>query len=684
MSFPAWYFGSREEFLAASNITIANQLAGRAAEESLDIESYQNEEWRTSIDLLQRTLDRRIPILREALLSEFGLMVKHVVLEFDFRRRGLRMDCLLFGEGVLFVIEFKRSKIQASDRDQVMTYAVNLLEFHSMTRHFVQGAEGMIVVPVIALTSGRVTKEVDWPGLGQYNWSSAAARPLECDAHGLGKAIKLGFENRRSEVVVPIVEWLRSPFSPSSSILDATLSLYGNHDVSAIQEHAAPKEEIDKSTREIREIIDQVLEQGEYHVIFLSGAPGAGKTLVGLDLVMRGSRSNDSVFVTGNAPLVEVLSKALQKSYMSQGRNAEVWAQTGYRREATGIVSSAAGFKIVKAHNFLGKRTENHRQADGRILVFDEAQRTYEKGKIVLREKLPDHEADLILDTQKESYPAGGAVIVALVGHNQAINSGEMGITAWLEAINRKGWTFSIADETLELSEIGDPSRWINHHSRRRLTNGHLKQSMRFYRNSKVEEWVGYVLSGDAENAERLSEELDLNDSSILITRSLADARSWARTHTVGNQRSGIIASSQARRLAAEGVFVDYKPDIANWMLSPSSDVRSSNALETAQNQFQVQGMELDHCIVCWDSDLRRESNQWVAYKLSGSKWNTDSQTAVAKNCYRVLLTRARKGMAVFVPMGDLSGLDETRKTGFYDGIWSFLLKCGAKELKPL
>jgi hypothetical protein len=684
MSFPAWYFGSREEFLAASNITIANQLAGRAAEESLDIESYQNEEWRTSIDLLQRTLDRRIPILREALLSEFGQMVRHVVLEFDFRRRGLRMDCLLFGEGVLFVIEFKRSKIQASDRDQAMTYAVNLLEFHSMTRQLVQRVEGMIVVPIIALTSGRVTKDVDWPGFGQYNWSSATARPLECDAHGLGKAIKLGFENRRSEVVAPIVEWLKSPFSPSSSILDATLSLYGNHDVSAIQEHSAPKEEIDNSTREIREVIDQVLNQEEYHVIFLSGAPGAGKTLVGLDLVMRGPRSNDSVFVTGNAPLVEVLSKALQKSYMSQGRNAEVWAQTGYRREATGIVSSAAGFKIVKAHNFLGKRTENHRQADGRILVFDEAQRTYEKGKIVLREKLPDHEADLILDTQKESYPAGGAVIVALVGHNQAINSGEMGITAWLEAINRKNWTFSIADETLELSEIDDSSRWKNHHARRRLANGHLRQSMRFYRNSKVEEWVGYVLSGHAEDAARLSKELDLNDSSVLITRSLADARSWARRHTVGNQRSGIIASSQARRLAAEGIFVDYKPDIANWMLSPSSDVRSSNALETAQNQFQVQGMELDHCIVCWDADLRRESNHWVAYKLSGSKWNTDSQTAVSKNCYRVLLTRARKGMVVFVPRGDPSGTDETRKAGFYDGVWNFLLNCGAKELSNL
>jgi hypothetical protein len=288
----------------------------------------------------------------------------------------------------------------------------------------------------------------------------------------------------------------------------------------------------------------------------------------------------------------------------------------------------------------------------------------------------------LILDTQKESFPVGGAIVVALVGHNQAINSGEMGITAWLEAIDRKGWTFSIADETLELSEIADSSRWKIHPARRRLSHGHLKQSMRFYRNSKVEEWVGLVLSSRAKEAAELSEELDLNGSAVLITRSLADARSWTRRHTVGNQRSGIIASSQARRLAAEGVFVDYKPDIAQWMLTPSTDVRSSNALETAQNQFQVQGMELDHCIVCWDADLRWESTDWVAYKLNGAKWNADSQTSVAKNCYRVLLTRARKGMVVFVPRGDSSGMDETRKPAFYDGVWNFLLKCGAKELK--
>jgi DUF2075 family protein len=127
---------------------------------------------------------------------------------------------------------------------------------------------------------------------------------------------------------------------------------------------------------------------------------------------------------------------------------------------------------------------------------------------------------------------------------------------------------------------------------------------------------------------------------------------------------------------------VDYKPDIATWMLAPSSDVRSSNALETVQNQYQIQGLELDYSIVCWDADLRREEAGWATYKLKGSDWNRDTLIEVAKNGYRVLMTRARKGMVIFVPSGDLSGDDSTRSVEFYDGVWEFLSSCGATELE--
>jgi len=670
--------------LAASKDAIADQLAGRAADENLEIESAQSEEWRRSIDLLQKNLDERLPIIRAALIASGCESIRHVILEYDFHRRGLRMDCILLGDGVVFVIEFKRSKIQRVDRDQVMTYAVNLLEFHSVTQKLASPADGLIVVPIICLTEGKVATQPIWAGLGGHSWPAMSRKPLECDAQGLHGAILLGIANRRSSICPTLHDWISSPFRPSSSILDATISLYGNHDVASISEHAAPLAEIEASIAEIRTCIDGAIKEERYHVIFLSGAPGAGKTLVGLDLVMRGASSEESVFVTGNAPLVEVLNKALHTSFTTQSRSASSWTPAGYHRSDARFVASAASFKIVKAHHFLGKRGEAHRQEDGRILVFDEAQRTYEKGRVVLGEKLSDHEADLILTVQRDAFPSGGAVVVALIGHNQAINRGEQGIVAWLDAVERKGWTFSIADETLDLAEFEEREKWATHPLRRIFKNGHLHQSMRYYRNAKMEEWVGAVLADQVKTAKVLAAEMDSNGNKVLITRSLNEARKWAKSHTVGSQRSGLIASGQAKRLAAEGLFVDYKPDIATWMLAPSSDVRSSNALETVQNQYQIQGLELDYSIVCWDADLRREKNTWVAYKLSGSDWNKDSLIEVAKNGYRVILTRARKGMVIFVPFGDPTGQDSTRDAEFYDSVWNFLITCGATALESI
>jgi len=378
-----------------------------------------------------------------------------------------------------------------------------------------------------------------------------------------------------------------------------------------------------------------------------------------------------------------VLNKALGASYRAQGRRAASWTPTGYRRTDAKLVTSAASFKIVKAHNFLGKRGEAHRQEDGRVLVFDEAQRTYERGHVVLGAALSDHEADLILSVQRKAFPVGGAVVVALIGHNQAINRGERGIVAWLEAADRNGWTFSIADETLALAEFEDRAMWAEHRSRRALKNGHLRQSMRYYRNAVVEEWVSAVLESETAKAISLANIMQSHKNTIWLTRDLEAARRWVKVRSVGGQRSGVIASGQARRLAAEGLFVDYKPDIATWMLSPCSDIRSSNTLETVQNQYQIQGLELDYCIVCWDADLRRERNlDWVAYKLSGSDWQKDKLINVAMNGYRVILTRARKGMVIFVPVGDSTGEDSTRAVELYDGIWKFLKDCGAKDLE--
>jgi hypothetical protein len=396
---------------------------------------------------------------------------------------------------------------------------------------------------------------------------------------------------------------------------------------------------------------------------------------------MRGKHADSAVFVTGNAPLVDVLNKALENSYRAQGNRSSTWTPTGYHRKDAHLVSAAATFKVVKAHNFLGERGTTHQQEDGRVLVFDEAQRTYEKGRRVLGHALEDHEADLILQAQRKSFSQGGAVVVALIGHNQAINRGERGMIAWLDAAERFGWTFSISDETLSLTELEEKERWSSHVLRRPLSHGHLHQSMRYYRNTVLENWVSCVLDNDFNGAQKLMVTMTAHGNSIWLTRDLQRAKAWVRGQAIGGQRAGLIASGQAKRLAAEGLFVELKPDIANWMLTASTDVRSSNALETVQNQYQVQGLELDYCIVCWDADLRRQDTEWKSFKMSGSDWQSDNLLDVAKNGYRVLLTRSRKGMVVFVPKGDASGNDRTRAPAFYDQTFEYLKACGAKEM---
>jgi hypothetical protein len=676
----AWYHGSRADFLLATRDFITGQLATRAAEANLETPSDQAKEWKRSIGMLQRTLKEGIPILRQALLQPGNEEIHDVILEYDFRRRGLRMDCVLLAKGAIFVVEFKRSKLGRSDRDQVMGYAVNLLEFHRVTREWTERTKG-IVVPVLVQTKGTVAAPPLWPGFNPRSWPALADAPVETDAKRLGDALSLGLQLRRGAGRTEAADWLSSPFSPSSSIIDATISLFGNHDVAAISEHAAPKDAIDRSTAEIREHIRDALVKKANHIVFLSGAPGAGKTLVGLDIVMRGTTAGDTVFVTGNVPLVKVLNRALSNSYRSSARG-DIRIVTGYHRKDMAHVIGAASYKIVKAHQFLGDLSDKtHRQMDGRILVFDEAQRTYKKGRIVIRKRLPDHEANLILALQARSYPQG-AVVLALIGHNQAINSGELGMIAWLRAAETKKWTYSISEETLSLlRDEDDPEHWRTSSLRKPLTNGHLAQSMRFYRNAAVEGWAAAVLDGKASAASKLARQLSDERLPILITRDLASARMWARSNTVGGARSGIIASAQAKRLAAEGLFVDLETDIATWMLASTGDVRSSSGLEVVQNQFQVQGLELDYCIVCWDADLRREANAWKPYKFRGAGWQNDSAEEVVKNSYRVLLTRARKGMVIFVPRGDDSGHDETRRPAFYDGIAGFLEECGAQPL---
>lgn len=678
----AWYAEERVRFVQESVDKVVGQLASNAAQQGLHVESEQHEEWRSSVGILKAELMERveqIELLRTTLSAPELAEYRHVILEYDFRRRGLRIDCVLLGNGIVAVVEFKRSQLSAADREQVTGYCVNLVEFHEETRR-ATAEDKCIVAPILALTSGRAPTAPAKPqDFHRPPWKAVLRHPIACDQGNLQVALGSALDARRKRSPIDCRRWLGSRFSPSSTILDAAISLYGQHDVSAISDHAAPVELIERCTAEVGRLVEDSLRADVRRIVFVSGAPGAGKTLVGLKLAFDPRFRDDAVFVTGNAPLVDVLSAALQGAYRARSRPAGkgLVVPTGYSREDVQRVISMATFKLVKAHAFLGRRGGATGSTDGRVVVFDEAQRTYQAGREVMRQRLPEDEAVLILDSLERSY--GSGVVVALVGHKQAINRGELGISAWLKAAKDRNWRYAVADETLALAEIGERDAWACDPLRDRLELGHLPHSLRYYRNEGIERWVDALLGEDASRAARLAAELDARGDTVWLVRELAEARAWVKERRVGEERAGIVASGQARRLAAEGLFVEHKPDIARWMLAPAGDFRSASMLETVQNQYQIQGLEIDHAIVCWDLDLRREGERWTSYKLSGADWKRDKALEIAKNGYRVLLTRARKGMIVFVPRGDLDGVDLTRPRAAYDRIADHLLACGAR-----
>lgn len=683
----AWYDGSRVDFVAQTTGTIAGILASAANKGGWAIEPDQQAEWESSVSLLQTKLRAKgdgIRALAQSLQSPGTEAVTDVLLEVDLRRRGLRIDAVLLAPGVIFVIEFKRSAIDSSAREQLLGYATSLLEFHELTRDAASNA-GHIVVPILVRTRGSHRFCQGNDGWAEPPFAALRRRPMECDSVSLGEAIAFALSEWQRQPTTNLGrhEWLASSFAPSSSLVDAAISLYGSHDVSAIRGHAASVAEIEACTSEVSAAIADAQSRGKRRVIVVTGTPGAGKTLVALNLAFSAEWRAQAVFVTGNAPLVDVLDVALKNAYRgNQRKTTGLVVASGYARAHVGDVVDKSTYRLVKAHRFLGDHRYTTGSVDGAVVLFDEAQRTYAKGRVVLRETLKDHEADLILRQLEQSYPKN-SVVVAFLGRNQAINSGERGAIAWFEAAETCGWEFAIADESIAaLPELGtetERQRWATHGSRVPMACGHLSKSMRFYRNAHLEKWVDVMLSGDVIAASAIARALDDENHTVWLTRDITVARDWVRRHRCGEDRAGIVGSSQARRLAAHGLHVDLKPDIAAWMLAPADDFRSSSALETVQNEYQIQGLELDWVVVGWGADLRRVGGVWKAHRLRGGCWSSDKDLTVSQNRYRVLLTRARKGMVLFVPEGVAREVDSTREPAFLDGTFEHLLACGAR-----
>lgn len=649
----SWFKSSRADFLKLPAGQIIDQVTECAAREGWSYHPDQKIEWTESLK-----------IMRAALSEPCCEHIDSVIMEYNFKRRGLRMDFILLSPGAVYVVEFKRGVIGSAEVDQVQRYGANLLEFHELTR---TQAPKIFTLLVSRSKSSKVA--TSWGFKCYSTWNTLLRYPLVCHESQLCEVLSLCKQHTGPGGPISLTEWESSPFSPSTQIVDATVTLWCQHDVSAISNHGASVEDIERCTNSVKQRILQLRDADPAAVrpelIVVTGSPGAGKTLVGLNLNFCKELAGEAVFVTGNTPLVEVLNAALSKSYKSAGSAGK--HLEGYARDESIIVTQNADFKIVKAHRFLDSNSK-----DGRILIFDEAQRTYAMGTEVNRKRLDKDEADLIMDKMmRYDRP----IIVLLLGHNQNINDTELGVNVWFDAAKRNGWAFTISDESLALREFrpgiaADPIRL-------QISGTHLEKSIR-NESSRMEEWVQLVLDGRAEEAKRIMELTKL-DGRIRLFRNLQDAKAFIRSMPT-HERSGVIACGNADRLRAEGLFVRERASIAHWMLCPSGDIRSSNYLEQVQNQYQVQGLEIDHALVCWDLDLRRAGDAWKAFDIIGSRWvpkESPEEFHARLNSYRVLLTRSRKTTVIFVPTGADSAADSTRPRDMYEEIANYLESCG-------
>ena len=413
---------------------------------------------------------------------------------------------------------------------------------------------------------------------------------------------------------------------------------------------------------------------------FVTGVPGAGKTLVGLDVVAKNLKKetdNLSVYLSGNGPLVEVLREALKKSVKDKKQNKK---ETEAAINA--LIQSSFAFKRDNAR--LNTPTPEH------IMIFDEAQRVWDVQKMTRKhEKDPDmsvsepHLLFRIMDRHDD-----WAVMICLVGLGQDIYDGEVGINEWF----RKGiedfadWEMyfspaifaQIEDKDIDVDMIKSCERC---HEMMEL---HLKTSVRSFRADKKCQFVDSLLDNAPEKAKEVFSFIS-EKYPVYITRDIKKAKNWARSQVRGSQRCGVLACSSAQRLKPEGVYVPTEIDVKNWFLAPSDDLRSSNMMEVVASEFKVQGLEIDWAVVCWDADLRRKNqDEWDHYSFKGTRWNKRNkleQKRYLVNSYRVLLTRARQGMVIFVPHGVDEEEDATRNHQFYDEIYDYLLLCGIKEL---
>lgn len=615
---------------------------------------------------------KQLELLRPALAGLSGSMF----LEFTIPRMGRRIDAVIIEGPVLFVVEFKigADRIDRAAREQVWDYALDLKNFH-------EASHGPAIVPILVAT--------EWRGSARPELvpdDDRVYQPVVCNSDGLRKAIDFAMAEISGEGIDQAA-WPVAPYRPTPTIVEAARALYAQHSVEAIARFDAGAQNLNTTSRRLDEIIDEARSSEKKIICFVTGVPGAGKTLVGLNVATLHRRKphdpTRAVFLSGNAPLVKVLCEALTRDEVAR-------QQTGGNAERTPVIRSKVESFIQNVHHFRDDMLADDRAPDEHVAVFDEAQRAWNLRKtanfMLTRKKRPGFsrsEPEFLIACMDRH--TDWAAIICLVGGGQEINTGEAGIDAWLQAVsaNFPHWLVHISPNLTDSEySAGEAISQIRDHPNVRLDISlHLSVSMRSFRAERVSAFVKSLLDCDRYRAENLIKDI-VSKYPIFVTRDLDAGKSWVRAMARGTERYGLIASSKAQRLKPHAIDIRVDVNPVHWFLNDKDDTRSSYYLEDAATEFQVQGLELDWACITWDGDLRYTGNGWGFHDFRGDRWmaihNHDNQNYL-RNAYRVILTRARQGMVIFVPPGEAS--DPTRPPAIYDSTYDYLTDLGIPKL---
>jgi len=638
---------STEEIIGT--ITLANQF---------DSTQLQNKSW-----------EQQISILKNVLIGFQGT----IYFEFSIPRMGKRVDSIVIIDGVVLVIEFKvgEHKFLHYQIEQVWDYALDLKNFH-------KPSHTAVLVPILVATEAKKS----FLEIATTSHNDNLLIPIRTGKDDLKLAIKNAVGFFKNTFPISGDDFAKGSYSPTPTIVEAAVSLYNNHTVEEITRSDAEARNLTSTTSHISEIIDYAKEHKQKIICFVTGVPGAGKTLVGLKVATQHldkEKGNTSVYLSGNAPLVAILQEALTRDKVKREKEE---GRKITKKDAKQAVKSF----IQIIHHYRDAYLVNPEAPYDHVAIFDEAQRAWNKEQTIkfMRQKKNQHDFKFsepeflisCLDRHKD-----WAVIVCLVGGGQEINTGEAGISEWLDAIQNtfSNWQVFISPNLTdsEYTAVDAIKRLQEKCSVNFNQDLHLGVSMRSFRSENLSLLVKNILDLNQEIAKQTFEKIQ-DKYPIVLTRDLSKAKIWLKEKARGSERYGMIVSSQAQRLKPFAINVKSPMSPVNWFLDGKEDVRSSFYLEDVATEFHVQGLELDWSCIAWDGDLRFANDGWKTFAFKGNKWQNIKNTVRKKyliNAYRVLLTRARQGMVIVVPEGNPE--DHTRKSEYYDSTFSYLQSIG-------